>query len=106
MQPIPRAALTHTASLETRTGTDADNNGIFSTAVDLSHIRCEPVKAWVNATNGEMRDDKLTLFFDCVNSVPASAVFEKGDRVTHKGIAYTVREVKDYAPHHFEVMLK
>lgn len=106
MQPIPRKFLEHSASYEARTGTDADGNGTYASAVDLSFIRCEPVKAWVNASNGEMKDDKLTLFYDCVNSEPAGLTLAKGDRVTYNGALYAVREVNDFSPHHLEVALK
>lgn len=106
MKPIPRKYLEHSISHEVRTGIDADGNGTYATAVDVFFVRCDPVKSWVNASNGEMKDDKLTLYYDCVNSDPPGLTFTKGDRETYNGAAYVVREVKDFSPHHLEVTLK
>ena len=111
MQSIPRIILCHAATLENRTGTDADGVGTYNTAVNLAFIRCEPVKAWSRSNIGEMKDDKLTLFYDCVNSEPVGVEFNPGDMVTFDGTAYTVRVCEVYhgegaEPHHFEVKLK
>lgn len=106
MKPIPRKYLIHSVAYESRTGTDADGNGTYATSVALDFVRCEPVQAWVNASNGEMKDDKLTLFYDCVNSEPTALPFAKGDRVSYNAALYVVRDVKDFFPHHLEVMLK
>lgn len=106
MQPISRNILSHDVQYAKRTGTDADGNGIYATAVSIYFVRCEPVKSWLRNTDGEMKDDKLTMFYDCVNSDPSSANFKKGDKVVFKNEDYTVREVKDFSPHHFEVILK
>ena len=106
MKAIPRKYFEHTVSYEATTGNDADGNGTYATAVSLFFVRCEPVKSWVNVSNGEMKDDKLTLFYDCVNSEPAGLAIAKGDRITFNGAAYVVREVKDFSPHHLEVALK
>ena len=106
MQPIPRKFLEHTVAHEARTATDRNGAGTYAAAVTVAFVRCEPVSAWKAAQNGEMKDDKLTLFYDCVNSDPAGRTFKKGDRVTYGGAAYTVRDFKDFSPHHLEIFLK
>lgn len=106
MQPIPRIILIHDVTYERRTGTNADGKGAYATAVPVYFVRCEPIKSWVNAANGEMKDDKLTMFFDGVNSEPAMIDFKKGDRITFKSAAYTIRDIKDFYPHHLEIILK
>ena len=106
MQPIPRKFLEHTVTHEAATATDRNGARTYATGVAVSFVRCEPVSAWKAAQNGEMKDDKLTLFYDCVNSDPAGRTFKKGDRVTFNGAAYTVRDFKDFSPHHLEIFLK
>ena len=102
---IPREMLRHSVTFESLTGADADGNGTFATAAAMSFVWCEPVKDWLRNNMGEMKDDKLTLFYDCVNSDPAGTAFKKGDRVTFSGSVYIVRTVKDFSPHHLEVVL-
>ena len=102
---IPREMLHHSATFEALTAADADGNGTFATAATISFVRCEPVKEWLRSNDGETKNDKLTLFYDCVNSNPAAIAFKQGDRVTFNGAAYSVRTIKDFSPHHLEVIL-
>jgi hypothetical protein len=126
MQPIPRIALVHEILFESLMSRNADGDGTYATAQQIFFVRCNAVAAWIRNSNGEMKDDKLTLFYDCVNSLPMvvvpgvdpdpdtiiegdplSIVFKQGDRVTFMGDIYSVREVKkDSLPHHYEVILK
>ena len=98
--------LPHAVEYYALTGLDADNNGTYAAKVDVSVVRCEPVKAWIRNGNGENKDDKLTLYYDGTNSAPAGVTFTKGDKVIFSGAAYAVREVRDFSPHHVEVSLK
>lgn len=102
---IPREMLRHSVTFEALTAADADGNGTFATAVTISFVWCEPVKDWLRSNVGEMKDDKLTLFYDCVNSSPAAIAFKQGDRVTFGSDKYLVRTIKDFSPHHLEVIL-
>jgi len=106
MQPIPKIALVHDITLYTITGVDADNNPVISASAPVSFVRCEPVKDWMQNTLGEMKDDRLLMFYDCVNSKPASLAFNKGDKIKFNGQDYFVRTVKDFTPHHLEISLK
>jgi hypothetical protein len=125
MQPIPRIALVHDILFESLTSRNADGDGTYATAQQIFFVRCEPIKDWIRNSNGEMKDDKLTLFYDCVNSLPMvvvpgvdpdpdtivegdplSIVFKQGDRITFKSESYSVRTIKDFSPHHYEVILK
>lgn len=103
---IPQDILTHEVTLYATTGLDADNNPTYATAVVISFVRCEPVSAWRQNSNGEMKDDKLTLFFDCVNSSPNTATFKKGDKVVFNSQDYFIRDMRDFRPHHLEIYLK
>ena len=106
MRPIPKRVLIHDVVVWSPTGTDRNNKPTYSASAPVSFVRCEPVSAWRQNSTGEMKDDKLTLFFDCVNSEPNSQAFKKGDKVVFAGRDFFVREIKDFSPHHLEIALK
>jgi hypothetical protein len=106
MQPIPRIALRHNITFESLTSQNADGDGVYATAQSVFFVMGEPVKDWKLASDGEMKDDKLTLFYDCVNSDPPGLTFKKGDKITFNSNIFIVRTIKDFTPHHVEVVLK
>jgi len=106
MRPIPLVLLQHSATLYTVSGTDENNVPIISASAPLTAIRCEPIKDTANKSLGEMKDDKLKMFYDCVNSSPLDVVFNIGDNIVHKNNTYFIRTISDYAPHHYELFLK
>jgi hypothetical protein len=108
MRPIPRIALPHSIVWYKRTGVDATNKATYAKGVKISFVRCEPMKQTAMKSLGEMKDDKITLFYDCVNSSPVGLVMSLGDKVEVGigGNSFTVRTVGDFSPHHYEVYLK
>ena len=106
MRHIPRIILTHSVTYYGRTGIDAYNKPTYSTGAAVSFVRCEPVKHNAFNDTGESKDDKLTLFYDCVNSEPITVVPKNGDKVNFLTVDYIAREVKDFSPYHYEVILK
>lgn len=105
LPPIPRDILIHSATKYTTTK-DRYGKETISASAPITFIRCEPVSEWKQANIGEMKDDKLLMFYDCVNSLPAGLSFAKGDKVEFNGQDYTVRSFKDFSPHHLEINLK
>lgn len=111
MKQIPLKYLKDTASLYHVTGTDRYNKPTYGTAVNLTRIYCEPTHTTIRNANGELQTDVLILFYDCVNSLPASTSFVKNDKIVYKGIDYIVR-TNEIIPnpltgesHHYEVRL-
>lgn len=111
MVAIPAALLNMSATLSPRTGDDDFGNPSYGTAVTLSNIYIEPVKAINQGTLGEQKRGDAILFFDCENSIPLSQTFAGLDKVVWSGIEYNVRRVSPfYDPltgvlHHWEVEL-
>ena len=106
MRHIPRIILIHSCTYYSKTGIDAYNKPTYAAGAAVSFIRCEPVKHNAFTDTGESKDDKLTLFYDCVNSEPTTIIPKKGDKVNFLTTDYIVREVKDFSPIHYEVILK
>ena len=107
MRPIPRAILTHSISHAARVSVDQYNKPTYATpATVVNYVRCEPVKASALKALGDMKDDKLTVYYDCANSSPAGIVFKELDRIIFGGVYYTIRTIVDFSPHHVEIMLK
>ena len=88
---------------------DARGKKTFETAQTLVYIRCEVAKQNAFTALGDYRNDKLVLFYDCNNSLPADIVFTAEDVVTFNNVDYTVRDVTheydDVELHHYEVYL-
>lgn len=117
MRQIPRTALTHSVIYYEYDGvneygepsyksTGVDEHGEPLFGVSVLYVRCEPVKQTALRALGEMKDDKLILFYDCVNSLPASIVFKPFDKIVFNSQDYIIRTVGNYAPHHVELFLK
>ena len=117
MQAIPRFALIHGCIYYKRTGvneygeaqyeqtgTDDDDNPLYGLSV--MYVRCEPIKESAMRSLGEMKDDKLRLFYDFRNSSPTTLTISPLDKIVFNGVDYIVRQVLDFSPHHIEVTLK
>ncbi len=105
MRQIPKIVLIHSGTYY-NVSKDEYGNDTITASAPLSAIRCEPVKSSALKALGEMKDDVLTLYFDCVNSSPKGQTFSKYDKITFNGQSYEIRDVKDFSPHHYEVALK
>lgn len=105
MRQIPKIILIHSGTYY-NVSKDEYGNDTITASAPLSAIRCEPVKSSALKALGEMKDDVLTLYFDCVNSSPKGQTFSKYDKINFKGQLYEIRDVKDFSPHHYEVYLK
>ncbi|MDO4174551.1 MAG: putative minor capsid protein [Eubacteriales bacterium] len=109
MRPIPKRLLIHSAQLSTPESCDVWQKVSYSQPAALSHVRLEPCSKIVLDTNNTERQQTATLFFDVVNSLPKSVVFEEGQQVQALGRTYTVLTVEplydDHKLHHWEVGL-
>lgn len=105
--PIPRRLLPHSAKYKPYTGTVASVKQ-YGTEVDLVFVRVEPVKQNAMTSLGDMKNDRVNFFYDCVNSRPIGLVFRVNDIITFDGVAYSVRKASPVygngpAVHHWEV---
>lgn len=105
--PIPRRLLIHSGTLAPYTGT-VNSLKTYGAAVTLEHVRFDPVKQNAMTSLGDMKNDRFTLFFDCVNSRPAGTVPAVGDKITFGTLALFARKVTPcYGStpevHHYEV---
>jgi len=109
-QPIPRRLLPHTATLYKRTGVDQYGKPTYASGVILQYVRFEPTKQTALTALGEQKNDRMVMFFDCVNSLPTTATFDQLDRVVFGAYDLVVRTRDDLfgddaAAHHYEVSL-
>ena len=114
--PISKHLLIHSAKAWTVT-LDEDRNETKGDEITLKNVRCVPVKQNTLTANGLQKDDKLTMFYDSVNSSAYNGTAkvadwkpENGMRVLFNGTEYTARVVQPmYARtdevHHYEVQL-
>lgn len=111
MIPIPRRVLCHTATLYPFTSVDEYNNVTYGEAVNLSYVRFQATRQTALTAMGEARDDRLVMFYDCANSLPAGIVPKEMDKLVFANSPFIVRTVNaeyamDASVHHYEVMLK
>ena len=106
MQQIPRRVLNHSVTFYARSGVDTYNKVTYATGVNISYVRVEPVKQTSLKSLGEMKDDRMILFYDYKNSYPIGINIKALDKITYNGTDYIVRSVNDYVNHHCEVYLK
>lgn len=102
--------LIHSCEYSTKTSEDRDGNPIY-TSQTLQKVRFAPVVlGTAQATAGESKDDKLTLFIDPAVTTPA-IVPEELARVEWNDKAYTIRSVTPCytrggdVVHHYEAAL-
>jgi hypothetical protein len=105
--PIPRRLLRDTATYTPYTGTVHDVK-TYGAAVALTFVRFEAVKQNAMTSLGDMKNDKINLFYDSKNSLPIGITFKANDIITSAGINYTVRKANPLkgtgsAIHHWEV---
>ena len=109
MKAIPRKLLNDTVICTPKGSMDSWGVVTDGTPVTLQYVRLEKIKR--NAFNnlGEAVEDKATLFFDCITSYPQVS-FNKGDKITHEGENFTIREIDILKAtgtriHHLEIAL-
>lgn len=90
---ISGGLLIHRATVQAVTGYDEDRNEELSGAFDIKNVRFTAVRQTVLNAHGLAKDDKLTMYFDCVASEPTFYAPAEGDRITWEGKTYTVRAV-------------
>lgn len=107
---IPKRLLIHNCTYSTASSKDRDGNAIY-TDVELHNVRFTPVTMeTAQASAGESKSDKLTLFIDAVNTSPA-IIPEELARVTWQDKVYTIRSVTPCytrggdVVHHYEAAL-
>lgn len=110
MMPISKRLLIHNATAYTLSDTDADRNAADGDPIELSYVRCMPVKQNAFTSFGETKDDKLTFIFDCVISLPVGFVPMVQQYIDFAGQTYTVRSVSpcygcSKQVHHYEAAL-
>lgn len=105
-----RRLLVHACGYSAPAGSDRDGNKTYTDEVTLDRVRLVPVIATKQATEGEAKDDKLTLYYAPELSSIQIELQELA-RVTWQGKTYTVRSItpcytKDTdAVHHYEAAL-
>jgi hypothetical protein len=107
-KPIPVSLLRNTGTLETYIKTVNGLAQYAPVATTLTRVRFQPVKQNAMTALGDMKNDRFTLFIDCVNSLPKGTVPAKKDRITFGNMALIVRDVipqygDDAGVHHYEV---
>jgi len=105
--PIPRRLLVHSGTLTPYAGM-VNSVKTYGAAVALTFVRFEPVKQNAMTSLGDMKADRFTMFFDCVNSRPAGTVPAVGDKIKFGTIELSARKVTPcYGStpevHHYEV---
>ena len=105
--PIPRRLLPDTGTYTPYAGT-VNSKKTYGTALPMTYIRAEVVKQNAMTSLGDMKNDKITVFYDCVNSTPSGITFKADDKITVGGVDYTVRRAVTFkglgaAIHHWEV---
>jgi len=110
-EPISLDVLVHSATHYARTGEDSFGNPTWSeTSNDLTRVRVSRAKQTLVTSLGEAKSDKLTLIYDCVNSLPAGIAFGERDKIVYGAQTFYVREVYDPSgdastPHHYRLAL-
>lgn len=108
--PISESLLVHTATLNPKASEDDYGNPVAGTPVTLTKVRVSRISYSPVTAMGESVNDRLTLIFDCINSLPAGTIFKEGDTVTYNSVTYKVREVgtpsgDESSIHHYRVVL-
>jgi hypothetical protein len=106
LKPIPRILLGHSCSYYARKSIDENGISTFDTKIDITFVRFETIRQSANRMMGEMKDDKLKMYYDLNNSNPNTVTFNELDKVVYNSKDYTVRVVEIYDKHHLEVYLK
>ena len=111
MRPIPSSLLNMTATLQHATGTDAYANKTYGDEIALTKIYIEQTKSVTLGSLGEVSDGSLTLYFDCVFSLPVDTEFKRLDKVIFNSETYFARNATPCRNpmtgeiHHWEVTL-
>jgi hypothetical protein len=106
-KPISRLMLVHSATLNAYIGT-VNSVKTYGTNQALTFVRLEPTKQNAMTSLGDMKNDRFTLFYDCVNSRPLAVSFAIGDKITFGGSVLFVRKAAacyadSSSTHHWEV---
>lgn len=116
MKPISRKVLTSSATYYHDTGETSglDDGPVYGDAVALTRVYVQYPRRNALTSLGEAANDRLQLWFDCVNSgsgstPPKEMEFYKKDKITYGGVDFLIREAQclpnpDHR-HHWELML-
>lgn len=105
-----QSLLIHSCDYEEPESSDRDGNPVYSEPVTLERVRIAPIFATERATEGEAKNDKLTLYYAPFISSPAIIPQELA-RITWQGKRYTIRSITpcytrdDDTVHHYEAAL-
>lgn len=117
-EPISLDVLVHSATLYkqelntdgTRKEDSFGNPTYGATPTNLTRVRVSRAKQTLVSSLGEAKSDKLTLIYDCVNSLPVGTTFAERDKIVYGGQTFFIREVYDPSgdastPHHYRCAL-
>ena len=108
MRPIPRAMLTHTATLM-RVQPDAYGAETLTPLATLTRVRVEPSATMTLTRDNTRVQLSALLLYDACHSQPREVTFALGQRVVFEGKPYrviTVEPMRDgRGIHHIEVGL-
>jgi len=95
MQPIPRHLLIHSAEQQYgKSVRDDDGNESWPLSRQLTQIRFEPSKKMITTSSNTEIRLSMIMFYDQVNSRPASVRFKTGDCIVWHNRAFRVVDVE------------
>lgn len=107
---IASRLLIHTCIYREIVGHDRDGNKIYS-ETELTGVRLMPVLAINKDSVGETKNDRLTLYYDCVYSEPVGVMLQESAQIVWNGASFTIRSVQPCythsttVVHHYEAAL-
>lgn len=109
-RPISKRLLTCSATLYTTRVIDEDRNEVWTDPVELENVWITLSQNEVNGNVGKEQSDRMTLWFDCVNSEPTPApVWTMGSLVEFEGMKYHINSITpcygSNGLHHWEIGL-
>lgn len=108
-KPISKRMLVSSATLYTSQTMDEDRNITWGEPVSLSNIWITSTKGQTQGAQGEQTADTMTLYYDCINSIPTAQAFELGQKVTYNGRDYYINSITPCEAfgglHHYEIGL-
>lgn len=100
LKPIPAELLTDSAELLTPTDSGYDSE-------ELENVRIIRTGAMTDYAAGYARENtQITMYFDCVNSLPADAEFSVGQLIAYNEEKYEITKTELFAgesPHHRKI---
>ena len=101
--------LTQTADFYSYIDESEQGGANYSAKVILTKVRVTKAKQMLMTALGEAKSDKLVLYFDVTNSLPAGTTFKADDKIVYSNVDYRVREViearNENTVHHYKLAL-